>query len=643
MKLNDKFIQIKSNIEQLDKNIITTGFISLPQYNDLSYLEDSDSSEMNDMTYAHFGSALLNLSAGQVDHDLNLPSYDELIEKASKTEIEMTILNIEYNRIAKNQTQAFESFLANEDATSFNLKNFIAESDLIKENIFTCLPLNTKTLCGSKVTFIFKDTLLFDNTSNGIPIIRFDADDGVGYRTVELNETIQVSYSAKGKKNLRVEIQYADQLLKAKSNFIVIQTERLKPDYEFPLTAMKFYKNGFATGQVKLYYANKDKKIVKPLYFWTGFDTGTSSTAMLSTPLDLLETSSEELFAANYDSFLKIALDNGYDIVTIDWDNPRDYIQNNGYLAATLIHHINDAFPNAADGAIVTGSMGGLIARWATLFMENDKEEFFGAHQLKNIITLDTPHEGAVMPLAMQYAVDYIAFRACGRGEEAVKGRKVIQSPAANQMLVQQFTHRWKHQSEPKHHDERTILLKEFKKWGEYPKASGLKLYAVSNGSKNGLGQTNVKGTETLMPGGLLLSGELPGTLWIKHLKASPNFPKRSDIGHEVLDLHIVARAAWKATIHKSLPYDSCPGGHWDFISSIKNSLSKEAKMPFQNTCFIPTVSSVGIKTNNLYEKIDENKPGPFTAIFLPDHNERHASLTAANTKWILGKLGINL
>lgn len=646
MKSKEILNYISDQIKTLDRSTIPTGILSLPIFNDVSSTWKGSSS--NILSYKELDRCISHLKFGMVDNEFELPSYFQIMERKNNDVIQMGMFRIVYNCMAEQQTEEFLSLKSNDEIMETDFNSFFPKANLEEETFFVSLPLRDKVGDGSRVNFCFDSSIYFDSNRSAVPVISFDAGDGNGFRNVKLDENIEVSYHDKGIKELNVKVQYEEQSFTTTSTLEVIQTNLPAPDQSYALTAKHYYKHQHATGKVKIYYADKAAKLKKPLYFWTGFNTGISATTIINHPLEVMEASAEELFASNYDNFLKIALDNGYDIVVLEWDDPRNYIQNNGFLAATLIQKINTEFPQSSDGVIVTGSMGGLIARWAALYMEHEEgRNLYGSHNLKKLITLDTPHEGAVMPIAMQYAVDYLAANIpYAQGDAAREGRKVIQSPAACQMLVQQFMPNWSHQDEPKPHQERDLIIKNWNEWGGYPKE--LKTYAVSNGSKLGKGQTSEDGNITLKPGAYLLSGayNLSGwgdVLWIDYLKASPSFLERHEPGTEVLNIVFYCKPRWTATIKKSLPYDSCPGGNYKFIPSIGNQLNVRVNMPVESTCFIPTLSSVGIQNDNLYRLVDENQPGPFEKIYVPDENQPHASLNNSNTKWIMDVLGIQI
>ncbi|MEM7084724.1 MAG: hypothetical protein AAF489_00995 [Bacteroidota bacterium] len=625
---------LKTQIRNLDETTVPSGILSLPIYNPLDKTKDSI------LTYAQIGQCISELKFGMVNDQFNLLTFSEMREKARSNQedntVQMVSILADFHRFKNGPRRQLS--LDFQKGESPNINEAVDASKLQKETVFIAAPLSTNIPDGAEAVFNFSEEFNFYNRDKPLKI-DFDPDDGKGVRTIQSNEKVKVSYTSTGEKTIRVKTNCDDTIFEYTSTLDVLYINLPKPDQEYFLAARYHYKVKDAAGKVRIYYSDKSRGLVKPLFFWTGFDTGVKGTSTFNSPFDLMERNGLELFATQYDRFLKVALDNGHDIVTLDWNNSRDYIQNNGFLAATLIQKLRREFPNSEKGTIVTGSMGGLIARWTALYMENEGKALFGEHHLAKIITLDTPHEGAVMPIALQYAIGYIAyFVKTSHGDAAREGLKVINSPAASQMLVQQLVGGWpeQHLNAPGHHKEREILLETWKGWKQYPK--DLETYAVSSGSRLAQGQSN-SSSETLKPGGMLLKGH-QCALNVFRLMACPDFPENSQKGQNILGLSLAGFFRRDMVIKKTLPYDSCPGGYYDFISQLGNALNVD-EMPFTNTCFIPATSSVGIESKDLYQTIDPEQPGPFKGIYIPEKNEQHASLTAGNKKWIFEVLGI--
>lgn len=102
-----------------------------------------------------------------------------------------------------------------------------------------------------------------------------------------------------------------------------------------------------------------------------------------------------------------------YDIIYINFKNGKDYMQRNAYLVQDIIKWVNSVKVGTQPNVVLGQSMGGVIARYALRDMENQ----FTAnpsipawnHQTSLYISHDAPHQGANIPLALQYFARHLA------------------------------------------------------------------------------------------------------------------------------------------------------------------------------------------------------------------------------------------
>jgi hypothetical protein len=98
----------------------------------------------------------------------------------------------------------------------------------------------------------------------------------------------------------------------------------------------------------------------------------------------------------------------GYDIVYVDFNNGTDDIRRNAALLEEVIAWVNankvpnDNNANIMEQNVVLGiSMGGLVARYALAEMTKNNVET----DTRLLITHDSPHQGANVPLSLQYLI----------------------------------------------------------------------------------------------------------------------------------------------------------------------------------------------------------------------------------------------
>lgn len=141
------------------------------------------------------------------------------------------------------------------------------------------------------------------------------------------------------------------------------------------ITATKAHLGQFGSGTLQIDDAGNDGLITKPLIVAEGFDTG-------------LQGVENEFGENNINSFIRgvndpnsfnleqlitggtneIFGDQDYDIIYVNWDNPRDYLERNAFVLEQVITWVNDqkvASGSTEQNVILGQSMGGIIARYA--------------------------------------------------------------------------------------------------------------------------------------------------------------------------------------------------------------------------------------------------------------------------------------
>ncbi len=115
------------------------------------------------------------------------------------------------------------------------------------------------------------------------------------------------------------------------------------------------------------------------------------------------ETLHDVSIKENYDILNSASLgtqihDAGYDIVILNFNVNSDDIRRNAKVLEDLISMINQGKPNNEPLVMMGYSMGGLVARYALVEMENQNMD----HQTRLYISYDAPHKGAHIPVSVQ-------------------------------------------------------------------------------------------------------------------------------------------------------------------------------------------------------------------------------------------------
>jgi len=172
-------------------------------------------------------------------------------------------------------------------------------------------------------------------------------------------------------------------------------------------------------------YANPDKQLRKPFILVEGFDPiiGNPNRYPVKAPdgsilgfgslrWDVIVTGRNEWFDedpsnpglphtpqfALLPSLIAQIQSRGYDLVYVDFADAGTYIQANAEFLIKVIEKVNLQKIGTEPNVIVGASMGSLACRYALGKMESEGK----SHCADLFFTLDSPHNGANIPLALQ-------------------------------------------------------------------------------------------------------------------------------------------------------------------------------------------------------------------------------------------------
>lgn len=344
--------------------------------------------------------------------------------------------------------------------------------------------------------FVFYDPA-YNRTTLSHPsphTFQVDFGDGNGWVTIDPFSygEYNVIYSGKGEKTIKVRvITDGSVVIKHSMSSILIETdnEKVLPDIDITTVA------GLNVG---VYLACGHTEITKPLVYLEG--------------IDLFENRKipqiyNDMIA---DENLNMLKNEGYDIIVVDWGNSTIDMRLNAMYVVALIEYLKCEVNNDNEFVVVGESMGGVVARYALTYMEtsnyisnltqgvNTCKPPNQSHNTRLLITIDSPHQGAYVPLAMQFLGDGLTFAAANaiyspfifRLLAATTGafsNIILNRPAVKQLLI--VNKNSINAGEYIAHEDRDEFMTELigmnTTTGGYPQFC--KKVAVSNGSMDGM------------------------------------------------------------------------------------------------------------------------------------------------------------
>jgi hypothetical protein len=398
------------------------------------------------------------------------------------------------------------------------------------------------------------------------------------------------------------------------------------------------YESTYANGDYTI-LSNSAKtlsEVDRPLIVVEGFDTINEYTGMevgLALSVPTSNILGEQLKSV------------GYDIIVLNFANGGDYIQRNAFLLIELINRVN-SYKQSNEKLVIFGiSMGGLVARYALTYMENHSL----AHNTRLYVSIDAPHQGANIPLSLQFLLNKTA-----NYFPPIKFMldDVINSPAARQMLLVHHApttnNSPSHPYSPQQSSLRTDLMNELESMGNFPVMC--RKIAISNGSKSGLYQKDSLDRRT--GDGKIGLFFQDATLF--NSVGMSLFPKVYDeygveVGSSSLFHNIMAYDNGIVAVKGYANLETLPGGNQPWVKQVMSEFNKQGLSPcytYLDPCFIPTVSALALNIpisqwgDNLNSYEDLPCKTPFNAFYAPIlENQRHTSLPAITSNWLFDEI----
>ncbi|EKB61199.1 esterase/lipase family protein [Bergeyella zoohelcum] len=414
-----------------------------------------------------------------------------------------------------------------------------------QKHITVLSPLS-KVAMGNAVVYRFDNSWWYQHGNKSIQSLSADFGNGALVSVIQNGQLVQnkfpITYSqADEVKKITFHITYTDGSTLTTYAGISIMASRNSTMAKngSPLLAYTstIPSENNALGQIeyRIFYGdnNTEKKLKKPFIIVDGFDPGDKRKIIKQDCINDVKYKCVEKNRPwedeNYESIeylmkygdnkvkdLKAKLTaQGYDVVIVNFpnytnnlgqevDGGADDIFQNGRTIASFIQYLNGQLQTngSAEKLVVVGpSMGGQITRYALAYLEKN-----GIPTNTRLwISMDSPHQGANIPLAIQGDL-YWMGEILNKEEAKQKYRSVLNSPAAKQMLLQTFEEKpfpypilgqyIKYLSvEDKEHQQYVTSLRDNGVSGSngYPVLDNIKKIAITNGS--------IVGTKNVNPG----------------------------------------------------------------------------------------------------------------------------------------------
>jgi len=488
-------------------------------------------------------------------------------------------------------------------------------SALIPSRAFLAAALVPRAYRGASLEFVLAPEDVFTDEPIAPGALAIDFDDGAGPRTVAPGEPVRVAYDRTGRHVLSLRLRRSDgttSLSRFALDVAALATPL--PNDTLHVTATVPYQGQYGTGDAYVYLAANHTKLVNPLVVIEGFDLDNSMNW-------------DELYQLlDQQGLIETLRAQGFDAVVLNFTDATLPIQENGLLVAQLIQQVESMIAPSTTIALVGASMGGLCSRYALDWLETQNIP----HRVRTWVSFDGPQLGANIPLGLQYWIDFFS----GQSADAASFRATLERPAARQMLLNHFTTPGAAPAIPD--PLRVALIADLAALGDYPKLT--RRVAIANGSGIGSDQGFAPAAQVIRWEYSSFLVSITGDVW-----ALPNQVSATIFKGSIRIL--LSTTSENVTISNSPPWDGAPGGSRASFTELDTVSAPYGDIValHGSHCFIPTVSALGLATNDPFYDIAGDagllSHTPFDALYVPTANQEHVTITAENAAWLENEL----
>ncbi len=483
------------------------------------------------------------------------------------------------------------------------------------QHIFAASAFQEYSLNGRMQEFILPGSLIFSEEFSGKKLF-IDFDDGKGFRKFSPNVPILVTYTSIGTKHCRLKMILTNKIIETKFMFNVQKLVTPNPTATWQIMADSTYLNSASGGEIYVYHGAGHTSLYDPVIIIEGFDIYDS----YNWP---------ELYELmNQQNLIEDLIAMGFDALVLNFDDPVTYIQRNAFLVMKLIQMVNDSVNFTKQPFLIGPSMGGLISRYVLNYMEHSGLD----HNVRTFLSFDSPQQGANIPLGLQFWIHFFVTESV---DAAFLDSRLL-SPAAKQMLSYHYTQSNALVGAPDQLFPQ--LMNELILMGDYP--GNTRNVSIINGSGNAANQGYNPADQIVEYEFYSFLVDIIGNCW-----AIPTI-SQTTIFNGLID------RPWPFTdnqqtinLNPAFPLDNCPGGYRSSMLELQNQTAPYGSIVavHHNHCFIPTISSLDIDTNNYFYNAQSDPAilnrTPFDMVYFPTVNEEHIHISPAAKDWIIKEI----
>ncbi|MFK7785043.1 MAG: esterase/lipase family protein, partial [Crocinitomicaceae bacterium] len=298
-----------------------------------------------------------------------------------------------------------------------------SRSPYLNKECFMVVPAATR-IKGNSLTLKYDVNLMFNNTGKQLTGLFIDMDNGLGYQQTQLSSNVSAQYTTLGEKEIKFKASYSDgstyesyAIIALFDEFIddLLNTDFFIPDETHHITAEEGYLGDdgemhYGSGTMRISFGCGHTSLQKPFIWAEGYNPlvgyGDQAIDLSLGHIDAVRRLDEIQIGGK--ALTDYLYDEGYDLVTLDYDDGGDYLPATANFIKEVIGKINQMKANAGSvekNVIIGQSMGGMCTRYALRDMEVNGED----HEVSTYISFDSAHQGLNAPIGVQHLCRHIA------------------------------------------------------------------------------------------------------------------------------------------------------------------------------------------------------------------------------------------
>jgi hypothetical protein len=316
-------------------------------------------------------------------------------------------------------------------------------------DLYAAAPLRSTSDNGT-FSLVFKEELFFTNSTKSIKELEVDFGNGLGFTGAVWDEVLTGIYETPGKYTLTIRAHFTDKsVYDTYSDIWIRHSEPIVFSIGERIDVPAFPPNASHSGGTVSVIPGKGNNtgyLRKPLIVAEGYDASYIVPSISKNYSINAFISDIDIYSDNegFSFFNHLTQNNtieDYDIVFLDYKNGTDHIARNAALLEEVITWVNSnkALGGSKEENVVMGiSMGGLVSRYCLAKMVKNGND----PDTRLLITHDSPHQGANVPLGIQHlAKDAAAFQFSGLKAADIfpqlrEAMLLAEQPATKQLLI---------------------------------------------------------------------------------------------------------------------------------------------------------------------------------------------------------------